>query len=790
MNINRVAIQYLNADKELTLLKEKVPIVKDWTNKTVGKDRILNWKGNLGWKLSDEDFVIDIDPKNGGEEGFKLFVQDLKNLNPDINLEKTVITPSGGTHIYLKIPKEFQNIKFRKSINSKYPGVDFLTTGSQCVIPGSTTEKGKYKWFDDLFGFYQGEFYPEIVKLIGSNSNNVRNIKEDLGDFTGLIGGKSSNWSEEKVKELLSLLSPSMSYNEWIKVGMALHDWDTILGFELWEEWSKEGDNYSVNETIKHWDSFTTSGGVTLGTISYMAREVTWDQENSIVENFQIRIATADTKELEFEIIKEIANIDFAIQNKEKLAKFIQSRYKELIDQNMAIGVVRKMVNSSKDNVVKGRFLEDSKLPEWTYDWIYINNHDAYAKLSDLTIHKGSSFNHECGKYVPETEGGSKLSASKYCADNGYVEKVESTIYLPQSKDVTIHVPGHGRLLNMFNPNSVPEASPTYDSEGLETVEMVRRHIKIIFGEKNNLIMEQWIAHNVQNMGSKILWSPFVISIQGVGKSLFSTLMRAMIGNQNVNVISPQQLISNFNGWAGNSCVNFCEEVRLPGKNRYEAMNGLKPLITDRWIQINEKNIKSYQLLNVTNYCAFSNDKNALPMTEDDRRWWIIMCPLQELSEINDLVGMDYKDYFPTIFDRLKRHGDQLRKFFLEYEITKEFKRMNQAPITKYKKQMIATEESFVEGLAEARELISNGGQYFNKKVISSSDFWEQMMFDYEYLDLNNTNKNHIMRKLGYSVHDANPMKIDGKNRRIYTLIPMTNDEIRGSLKGLDVLIP
>ena len=45
---------------------------------------------------------------------------------------------------------------------------------------------------------------------------------------------------------MLDKLDPSMGNGDWVKVGMALHDWDVNLGLDLWEKWSRGGDNYSI----------------------------------------------------------------------------------------------------------------------------------------------------------------------------------------------------------------------------------------------------------------------------------------------------------------------------------------------------------------------------------------------------------------------------------------------------------------------------------------------------------------------------------------------------------------
>lgn len=258
--------QHLIAGNKLMPLREKIPF-KNWRTNTYTKQEILDYKGNLGLNLSKKNLVIDIDPRNGGDASYTKLEKDL-----GLKLTPTVRTPRGGFHIYLKIPEQFQNYNFRK-ILKEYPGIDFLTEGAYCLIEGCKTNHGVYSWYDDLMEFEETEAPISLINFI------EKKVEEsDLGDFEGLIGGSSAHWPEEKVLELLSKLDPSMLNDEWVRVGMGLHDWDPVRGLELWEEWSKDGDNYQKGETEKRWRSFDIGGGVTLGTLFYMSQEENYEK--------------------------------------------------------------------------------------------------------------------------------------------------------------------------------------------------------------------------------------------------------------------------------------------------------------------------------------------------------------------------------------------------------------------------------------------------------------------------------------------------------------------------------
>ena len=771
--------QYLEAGKNLTLLQGKRPVVDNWTNTIIDADRLYIHNGNIGWVLGKDDLVVDVDPKNGGTESFEQLVKDLQLIDPSIELIPTVVTPSGGYHIYLK---KDPSIKTRK-ILKQYKGIDFLSAGCQCVIVSSSTGDTYYEWADDLLGLFEQLDAPQaLLNIIGDNTTQV-NKKLDidsgdsgLGDFTGLVSLSNNAWPQDKVVEMLNNIDPSIPNDEWVKVGMALHDWCQTDGLSLWEKWSQGGDNYVKGETAKRWKSFTTHGGVTLGTISHMATRGAYLKEAEKVANIIAKISIADEETLELHIYPLIKKHSFDKINREKIVKAIQDRLKALSGIRLPINDVRDKISISE--VVTGEFVEKEAIPDWCDNWVYVNSYAAFFDLRTLRLHKAEAFNIENGRYIPRSESGSKPSACKYVSDGGFVKKVDATAFLPTHKD-TICELENSTVLNTFDINTIPKEAYEISDDGLEAIEYIKRHIKFICTtEQNADIFTQWLAHQVQYPGRQVLWSPVIQSIQGVGKSFFGELLRACLGDRNVGTVSPSQVTSDFNGWATNVVVNVLEELRVKGHNRHDAVNSLKPLITDRLIQINDKGVKPFMTYNTTNYICFTNYKDSLPLDGDDRRWWVIFVPIQSLSEMEKYVGEPADIYFPKLFKAVKMYGDEIRKWLLDYAIKCDFLNTKQAPMTTHKRSMIATEEASYDGLTELKELINGGGKYYNNEVICSADLFEIATIEHPELNFHTSKRHVLLKKLGYSVMPK-PINIDGKTRRVWTKREMSNDEIR-----------
>lgn len=96
-----------------------------------------------------------------------------------------------------------------------------------------------------------------------------------------LIQSDFSDVNFEKIENFLKSIPPDCSREEWIKVGMAIHQYSMEInqpqqGFHLWNEWSKGGKSKykGVTDLTTQWRSFKVDKHVpvTLSTLMYIAR--------------------------------------------------------------------------------------------------------------------------------------------------------------------------------------------------------------------------------------------------------------------------------------------------------------------------------------------------------------------------------------------------------------------------------------------------------------------------------------------------------------------------------------
>lgn len=91
--------------------------------------------------------------------------------------------------------------------------------------------------------------------------------------------GSTSNGPTDpnRVRDALQWI-PADERQVWLNVGMALHDWGHSEGRSIWDEWSRASSKFDAADQERTWNSFESSGGITLGTLFDLAKKGGWRQ--------------------------------------------------------------------------------------------------------------------------------------------------------------------------------------------------------------------------------------------------------------------------------------------------------------------------------------------------------------------------------------------------------------------------------------------------------------------------------------------------------------------------------
>ncbi len=137
--------------------------------------------------------------------------------------------------------------------------------------------------------------------------------------------------------------------------------------------------------------------------------------------------------------------------------------------------------------------------------------------------------------------------------------------------------------------------------------------------EERELILDA-LAFHLQNPSVKIIWAPLLTGERGSGKSfVFDHLIPGLIGAENRTRVTGDALAEKFTACLANCQILCFNELRQP--KGYEAGNRVKEFITEEEASI--RPMRGERVLAPTSRWAWatSNDRLALPVTEDERRW-------------------------------------------------------------------------------------------------------------------------------------------------------------------------
>ena len=245
----------------------KHPKISNWPCVPVWSDEQLEFM--LEHQLSsgfgvclDSHLVIDVDPRNGGFESFKKLQED---TCVDF-LEKcgfVVNTGGNGLHCYFSVPSHISLEMHLK----QYPGIDFksgLGKGSFVVGCGSDHISGNQ--YEQKKGFPQDLTQcPDALLTLLEKKTHKRTI----------FDGRQVDVTLEEVAEMVDAIpNDDRHYDEFIEIGMAIHQATNGEGYHIWDNWAQRAKKYDPAQMSVKWHSFGKSANpVTIGTLIFHAEE-------------------------------------------------------------------------------------------------------------------------------------------------------------------------------------------------------------------------------------------------------------------------------------------------------------------------------------------------------------------------------------------------------------------------------------------------------------------------------------------------------------------------------------
>lgn len=223
------------------------------------------WAGRQGLNLAIATgvisgiFVVDVD----GEAGER-------SLSDLPELPKTLTCRTArGHHYYFKYPEK--KVYNRTHV---WRNIDIRGEGGYVIGADSRHIEGvSYQWLDESAPIAEA---PDWLLDAVCAEKKAPVVHDDL-----LTNASSREWEADDVRDMLTYIDSSCGYDEWVNIGMALHEGGFHMA--LWDDWSKSSPKYANNCTY-HWRSFKPGGGITMGTLVDRAKLGGWKPKEYISE--------------------------------------------------------------------------------------------------------------------------------------------------------------------------------------------------------------------------------------------------------------------------------------------------------------------------------------------------------------------------------------------------------------------------------------------------------------------------------------------------------------------------
>ncbi len=621
----------------------KSPLDKSWTTRFYRTpkviERCIKENRNMGVRLRTSELVIDVDPRNGGDEGFANLCHD---VGLDVHAYPTVVTGSGGLHLYGKKPADLPIVDTLKN----YPGVEFKSKNRQVLAAGCVHPNGKlYLFHEDRPSLEDGlpDFPKGLYRMIARPQHSI------------LKGG--GQYGIEELATALDALEPEdfKSHDEWLQLMMACHHATNGDGRDIFVEWSARDPDFADDseQVGRRWDSLSTEGDgskVTYKTLNMLLSKAGHaDLAVTTGEEAQDDFAFEDIEDYGDEDdappkpkAKKRADDDFegpaeddfeggAFDDSEQDedawmegGHTKQGRKSELQKLNEDYVAV---LDGSKFRIVKKEW--DETVNRWR--WLRIAKPDFEATYSNQRVLNP----HDPDKTMP---------LGKAWIEWPGRNTVSQVVFAPMRE-----IDG---ALNLWTDWSV---KPNRNGEWTYLQEMLFECMCNGVQEHYDYLIK-WAADMIQNPAQPAETAVVVRGGEGIGKGTWGNTLAFLCGQHGMAISSPDLLVGRFNSHLQDLIFLFADEAIRPYDRAGEAK--LRAIITERTLSIEGKGRDTVTCPNYLHVFMASNEKWVVPAAMDARRFFVL--------EANDKWKHD-GERWSKLYTQLRQNGNSGYGALLQY---------------------------------------------------------------------------------------------------------------------------
>jgi len=647
------------------------------------------------------------------------------------------------------------------------------------------------------------ESWSEGVEPDGDGSGGGDDLDDMIADLA--YEPMDVTWSEvDKALELFP--AEGLEYDDWLMVGLAL--WHQSRGdvgddgLGRWLTWSRKSSKHDGKLMRKKWKSMggrktpVTMASVfaRVGGLSVVREALGGGQESdevvaggevaeagkvigpvALLNKLSAKAAEVDSVE-DYQAFKKALQrlpesrlgSDFRGMIAEELysgwgkgAKLTKTDIKKaLMPDRSAMKGKHKALNGGPDggDVIAEADCWNPDYPQWLQGWVYDEVGAEFVQL-------------DTGHAIKREPFGMKFDRRPECAEHEVgAASLASSIFPIPTVAGRMYWPGEGKVfqdrkgLTYINTwladggtNAVVPERGSFevgdDSIEGQACALFLAHLEMTVADpRERELMLDWMAFVYANPGARVRWALLLWGIEGNGKSYFHRVLGRLMGADS-RTVTASLIEERFTDWAEGCRLIGIEEIRVSGTNKWRTLDKMKPFISNDEIQVEGKGMKAHVVPNFASYMLFTNHIDAIPVTEGDRRYFVVFTRHRTKQELLDQHGGDQgvKDYFQRLFDVSLAGAGGIGRMLLDRQYGSEFDPNGRAPDSRGREEMRmmhVTEED--EAVSDALERYR--GPHVNELLVDITQLQDDCLMDGGEIELPKTKSlAYKLSEMGYA---------------------------------------
>lgn len=529
------------------------------------------------------------------------------------------------------------------------------------------------------------------VDALGIDFGGVSTSEPDIFDLDMAFASQPLDISDSDVDSLLeNYPAADCDYDGWLKVGMAIaHQYaGASAGFDRWMAWSALSSKHDPKTMRTKWRSFDgnanpvtmasvikAAGGLRGGALQIApASEVALTLRDEAMGVSDMGGYSAFKKRMVSLSSVQLPNDLRSVLATEVHKAFGKAEGMGLRDIKSAFAPLKVKRPATDDDEARG------PMPEWLAPWVYGEADCVFinTSTSDYAIKREAfraKFDRTSEAVAMETD------AANYALNMAQIPTVVRSMYWP-GQDRMFEADGK-EYVNSYHKSGIPHAD-SIDEDGARVVEMFLKHVEnSIEDPREQRILLDFMAYIYQNPANRVQWGILLWGIEGNGKTYFYNILQNIMG-RNARTITTSMIERPFNDWAVGARLIGIEEIRISGTNKWRILDQLKPMISNDTIAVEPKGSTSYHAPNFASYFMTTNHQDAIPMSDNDRRYCVIFTRHRSQDDLFQQHGgvKEAGVYFDRLFSESNRRVDAIGHYLKHHVLSETFEPRGRAPLT------------------------------------------------------------------------------------------------------------